>query len=179
MQSEVTSILLFLNTLNLLEGSDRLGVASGLSEWFREDVLGSPWEISLQDVVWAVEFREALRSLASINSGGAPSPAALEVVNRAARSALLRLRFSPEGRSSLDSMGPGLDGTIGRLLAAMHMAMTDGSWSRIKICRNPACRWAYYDRSRNRSRVWCEMAECGNRMKARRLRRRRSGCSEV
>lgn len=36
---------------------------------------------------------------------------------------------------------------------------------RLKICR--ACGWLFLDRSRNRSRQWCDMAVCGNRAKAR------------
>jgi predicted RNA-binding Zn ribbon-like protein len=35
---------------------------------------------------------------------------------------------------------------------------------RLKIC--PNCHWLFLDRSRNRSRAWCDMAVCGNRAKA-------------
>jgi len=35
---------------------------------------------------------------------------------------------------------------------------------RIRICGN--CGWLFIDRSKNRSRVWCDMAVCGNRQKA-------------
>lgn len=45
---------------------------------------------------------------------------------------------------------------------------------RLKIC--PNCQWLFLDRSRNRSRTWCDMAICGNRTKARRhYRRNREG----
>lgn len=37
---------------------------------------------------------------------------------------------------------------------------------RMKIC--PNCGWLFLDRSKNRSRAWCDMAICGNRAKARR-----------
>jgi predicted RNA-binding Zn ribbon-like protein len=36
--------------------------------------------------------------------------------------------------------------------------------ARLKICGN--CGWLFIDRSRNRSRMWCDMAVCGNRVKA-------------
>ncbi|MCB1447757.1 MAG: CGNR zinc finger domain-containing protein [Rhizobiaceae bacterium] len=36
---------------------------------------------------------------------------------------------------------------------------------RLKIC--PECEWLFIDRSKNRSRNWCDMAVCGNRTKAR------------
>lgn len=35
---------------------------------------------------------------------------------------------------------------------------------RMKICGN--CGWLFLDRSKNRSRSWCDMAVCGNRVKA-------------
>ncbi|HWU62536.1 MAG TPA: CGNR zinc finger domain-containing protein [Ensifer sp.] len=35
----------------------------------------------------------------------------------------------------------------------------------LKIC--PNCEWLFLDRSKNKSRAWCDMAVCGNRMKAR------------
>ncbi|AFL49480.1 putative RNA-binding Zn ribbon-like protein [Sinorhizobium fredii] len=41
---------------------------------------------------------------------------------------------------------------------------------RLKIC--PNCEWLFLDRSRNRSRTWCDMAVCGNRTKAKRHYRR-------
>jgi predicted RNA-binding Zn ribbon-like protein len=41
---------------------------------------------------------------------------------------------------------------------------------RIRIC--PNCAWLFLDRSRNRSRTWCDMAVCGNRRKAQRHYRR-------
>ena len=45
---------------------------------------------------------------------------------------------------------------------------------RIRVC--PNCAWLFLDRSRNRSRTWCDMAVCGNRSKARRhYRKRRIG----
>lgn len=45
---------------------------------------------------------------------------------------------------------------------------------RLKIC--PNCEWLFIDRSKNRSRTWCDMAVCGNRAKARlHYRKKRKG----
>ena len=41
-------------------------------------------------------------------------------------------------------------------------------------CGNPRCRFLFVDRSRRGSRIWCEMAVCGNRMKVGRHRRGRA-----
>jgi predicted RNA-binding Zn ribbon-like protein len=39
----------------------------------------------------------------------------------------------------------------------------------IRACCNPECRWIFVDVSKNRTRRWCSMKICGNRMKARRF----------
>ncbi len=54
-------------------------------------------------------------------------------------------------------------------LGAVAEAVVNGTRERLKISRDPDCRWAYYDHSRNKSRSWCPMAACGNRAKARAL----------
>ncbi|MEQ1944890.1 CGNR zinc finger domain-containing protein [Mesorhizobium sp. VNQ89] len=44
--------------------------------------------------------------------------------------------------------------------------LSGNEWRKIRIC--PNCNWLFVDRSRNASRLWCDMAVCGNRHKARR-----------
>jgi predicted RNA-binding Zn ribbon-like protein len=39
---------------------------------------------------------------------------------------------------------------------------------RVKECGSDNCNWLFLDTSKNRSRRWCDMKECGNREKARR-----------
>ncbi len=112
-------------------------------------------------------LREALRVLLLANNGGRPEPAAVDVVNRAA--ARLRVQLTEDGRPELVG-----EDALDAVLAIALEAMLDGSWSRLKACRN--CRWAFYDYSRNRSATWCSMLICGNRTKTRTYRaRRRTG----
>jgi len=47
----------------------------------------------------------------------------------------------------------------------------EGALARLRIC--PNCNWLFLDRSRNASRLWCDMAVCGNRRKASRHYHRR------
>ncbi|MQA89444.1 MAG: hypothetical protein GEU90_04305 [Gemmatimonas sp.] len=47
--------------------------------------------------------------------------------------------------------------------------------SRVKECAGEGCSWLFVDLSRNRSRRWCDMRECGNRAKARRFQARQRG----
>lgn len=50
---------------------------------------------------------------------------------------------------------------------------------RVKSCADTECGWLFLDVSRNRSRRWCDMSDCGNRAKASRFyKRKRSGRSD-
>ena len=44
---------------------------------------------------------------------------------------------------------------------------------KIKACADPACGWLFIDVSRNRSRRWCDMKDCGNRAKVNRFYRKK------
>lgn len=58
--------------------------------------------------------------------------------------------------------------------ATVHSALSllaGETRERLRICGN--CGWLFIDRSRNRSRIWCDMAVCGNRQKASRHYHRR------
>jgi predicted RNA-binding Zn ribbon-like protein len=43
----------------------------------------------------------------------------------------------------------------------------------MKACPGDACNYAFYDHTRNNSRMWCSMARCGSRAKMRAYRTRR------
>ncbi len=137
-----------------------------LSEWLEEQgVAARPAALAR-----AREVREALRELLVANNERRPGPpAATELLEHAAEKSRLTVRFHL--RAELAPLADGVDGALGRVLAAALGAMWDGSWSRLKACRN--CHWAFYDESRNRSAAWCSMQLCGNRLKTRAYRRRK------
>ena len=58
------------------------------------------------------------------------------------------------------------------MLLVVRDAQLLGTWRRLKACRDPQCRWAFYDRSHSQQGAWCEMRVCGNRAKNRRFRQR-------
>jgi predicted RNA-binding Zn ribbon-like protein len=53
--------------------------------------------------------------------------------------------------------------------------LTSGELERVKECPHEegGCGWLFYDASKNRSRRWCDMADCGSRVKMRRMYARR------
>jgi len=46
---------------------------------------------------------------------------------------------------------------------------------RLKLCAGENCGWLFLDHSKNRSRRWCTMADCGTLTKVRRFRARQAG----
>jgi predicted RNA-binding Zn ribbon-like protein len=143
----------------LLNSRDVHGGAEWLPDWLAEHGLADA------QLERACELREALRSLVLGNNGFALDPGALEVVNRAA--ARVSLRIEESGGLRVQADGDALDAVAAVVLGAM----LDGSWGRLKACRN--CNWSFYDYSPNRSATWCSMQLCGNRAKTRAYRRRR------
>lgn len=122
------------------------------------------------DLARAREVREALRELLYANNGHGAEGEPERTLDEAARVAELTIDFAAR---ELRSRADGLGGALGHVLAATFTAMADGTFGRLKACRNRGCRWAFYDYSRNRSARWCSMQLCGNRTKVRAYRRRR------
>jgi len=68
-------------------------------------------------------------------------------------------------------LGQDLNAVIAEIVISFCETLVNGELSRIKICNNRDCLWVFYDRSKNRSRRWCEgNTGCGNLMKVRRFR---------
>jgi predicted RNA-binding Zn ribbon-like protein len=51
---------------------------------------------------------------------------------------------------------------------SMAELLTSELVTRVRECEGEGCGWLFLDLSKNRSRKWCDMADCGNRAKARR-----------
>ena len=154
-------VQLFVNTVNCESGED------WLVTWLEGEGVKAP----AADLERARVVREALRELLHANNlheiEGDPWP----VLTAAADAAQLSIDFS---RPQLVARAPGVDGAVGQMLAMVYAAMADGSFERLKCCRNDHCRWAFYDYSKNRSASWCSMQLCGNRRKTRAYRARRT-----
>jgi predicted RNA-binding Zn ribbon-like protein len=161
----------FVNTYDLEDHTDRVGTPEDLSAWLREEGLFSGREqISAQDVRHAAEVRGAIRELLLTHIGRPLDPAAPKKLDAAARRAGLGVRFHSDGGSAVEPDAKGVDGAVGEMLAIIASAMADGSWERLKACAADDCHWAFYDHTRNRSGLWCDMAVCGNRAKVERFR---------
>ena len=62
-----------------------------------------------------------------------------------------------------------LDQMLWPILSSATELLSSTEIERIGICEGDGCGWLFYDNSRNHSRKWCDMGDCGNRAKARRF----------
>ena len=163
----------FVNTNDLETGPDLLPDAGTLRAWLVEaGVLDPAVELNADGHRRAIALREAIRELVAGHAGLPHDPDAMRIVNDAAARAGLRpVLEDPQTR--FEPSADGLDGALGHIVAAIHAAIGEGTWARLKACERDVCRWAFYDHSKNRSGHWCSMAVCGSREKNRRAYRRR------
>jgi predicted RNA-binding Zn ribbon-like protein len=89
----------------------------------------------------------------------------------------VRAELDSDGVVGLAAAGDSVAERLVELLLVVRDAQRDGSWTRLKVCANDECRWAFYDRSRNHGGTWCEMSACGNKLKNREFRARRRKAS--
>lgn len=165
----------FINTARLEDGVEGFDEAGHLAAWLRgRDLLAAGAGVAEEEREVAIAVREALRDLAGVNAGRTLPDASSAQLDALAAACGLRPRFDPGGTVSLAPEVAGVAGALGRLLGIVVASIGDGRWPRMKTCRNPSCRWAFYDATRNRSAVWCDMAACGNRAKARSYYARRT-----
>ncbi len=166
-------VRLFVNTLDVEDAKDDLTSAEALADWYRDKrLIGPAARVSAADLNEALAVRDALREILFANHGGPLDEEAAATVNKVLTSRPLVLRLGREGIEFAPAQPSDAGAALARLLAICFRSMADGTWPRLKICRADTCRWAFYDRSRNRSGSWCSMAICGNRTKVRNYQRR-------
>ena len=164
----------FLNTVALHEAdSEEFTTSNTLQAWLvARGLMPTGQTAEASDLKHAIALREAMRGLIGVNTGGTAYPLDVATLNEAVIASRLRPRFGSDGRPRLEPETSGVVGAMGRLVAACMRAMASEHWHRLKLCDRDACRWAFYDQSRNHSSRWCRMASCGNIEKATRFRKR-------
>jgi len=118
------------------------------------------------------------QALASLARGNAPPASALGALNGFLPDAL--------GHLAVDSTGDGcgcswtwrhdgvdLDRMLWPIVWSTLGLLTSDQSRLVRQCGNQRCGWTFVDTSRNRTRKWCTMRDCGNRAKARRHYERR------
>jgi predicted RNA-binding Zn ribbon-like protein len=194
MHSAIAPLLLvqaFVNTLGTDLGTDMLAQADEARAWLADAGLRGSAPVNgpdlASDLRLAREVRESIRAIIALNTEDKPlgedkqlTETELEPVGKVLCEARPRLQVSADGQVRLEATATagGLAGGLLGLLLSIRDAQADGSWPRLKLCGNPDCQWAFYDRSHSRQGAWCDMASCGNRVKNRNLRARRAQAGE-
>ncbi len=57
-----------------------------------------------------------------------------------------------------------------RIARSYAETLANSPLDRLKTCPDPKCRWLFYDRTKAKSRIWCNEKTCGNRNRVRRAR---------
>ena len=120
----------------------------------------------------AIVLREAIfRIFSATAAEGSPADEDLTLLNRGLAQALphLQLVSAPTGLVwGWDGLTTTLDGLLWPVIRSAAELLTSDQLSRLRECSSKTCNWLFIDQSKNRSRRWCDMSDCGNRAKARR-----------
>jgi predicted RNA-binding Zn ribbon-like protein len=128
----------------------------------------------------AITLREAVyRIRKAVMKSRRPQRVDLETVNDQLLEARTHERLT-HGAHGFTWEWVGSEAPLDRMLWSIaHSAaelLTTGDLSRLGECGGEECGWLFEDTSRNRSRQWCDMQDCGNLAKVRRHRtRQRTG----
>lgn len=101
-------------------------------------------------------LRESVRARAGGPADGGFQPAGLGGANVA-------VHFDESGRGRYGTTAAGWRGVAALVAAEILLAQHTGAWERFKTCPFPVCGIAFYDESKNNSRVWHDVRTCGNR----------------
>jgi predicted RNA-binding Zn ribbon-like protein len=149
---------------------DFLATPADLAGWaVHAGVVAAPPRVDVQVLTEARELRAAVYAVfRALAEGRAPEPERLAALAAFHAAAVARATLVPAG----DRFALAWDGdVVGPLAASAVDLLRHGPLDRLKLC--DACPWLFLDVSRNHSRRWCSMNECGSRLKMRRYRARR------
>lgn len=103
----------------------------------------------------------------------APAGRDLAILNRELADARTAERLMPTDHGFvLADDGPATVDRFRHIVARDAADMLTGDVHRIKRCPDHECLWLFYDGSKNLSRRWCAMDDCGTKDKVRRFRKR-------
>jgi predicted RNA-binding Zn ribbon-like protein len=124
----------------------------------------------------AIELREALYNVFSVVAqGNRPKAGDLQVLNRNLTQALAHERVVQDGdgfRWEWEAPEEALDQMLWPVARSAADLLTSDKLARVRECDGETCGWLFVDISKNHSRRWCSMNDCGNRAKAQRYHQR-------
>jgi predicted RNA-binding Zn ribbon-like protein len=164
------------NTFAFEADEERLLDPGSARRWLLEsDLAAKTIEVGAAELDRLVECRRTIRALIDANLTGEVDPSTSAAFARLAAAHPVDLAASRGGALALDLRPAAtIDGLISQMVGIVFQAQLESQWSRLKVCASDECRWAFFDSSRNKGGTWCQMETCGNRIKNRAYRRRRT-----
>ncbi len=130
----------------------------------------------------AYRLRESLfRIFDALASGHKPAGQDLDDLNFELSKSLHRLKIllKEDGFEwGWETSQTTLDMLLGPIASSAANLLTSNDLHFVRECGGENCSWLFIDRTKNHSRVWCDMKGCGNRAKVRRHRQRISKAKE-
>jgi predicted RNA-binding Zn ribbon-like protein len=123
----------------------------------------------LRDAVYAIAW--------SLEHGHLPRPTHLQVLADEVRVARDRQRLAPAAGKlawKIEEEPKTLDAPLWQVALSAESYFTTADLTRLHSCPGEECGWLFEDQTRNRSRQWCDMGDCGNVAKVRRFRSRQA-----
>ena len=125
----------------------------------------------------AITLREALyRIFRATATGEKARPGDLAVLNLNLAQALphARIIYAREGMTwSWEHSEDALDQMLWPIARSAADLLTSDRIGRVRECSGDTCGWLFVDASKNHSRRWCSMSDCGNRAKVNRFYKRK------
>jgi predicted RNA-binding Zn ribbon-like protein len=141
---------------------------------------------SLAEAVFreASALGEAVYRLFAAQAHGQPLPDPdFDALNATLARLTAGLRLAPASQGfawELAAKGQELDWPVRLIAFSAAEVLTSEVLDRVGQCEDDrGCGWLFVDTSRNRSRRWCEMNDCGNRAKQSRHRRRAASALSI
>jgi len=159
----IADLLQWANEAGLLSPADHERLAAHYSRSSREAAAALTKAITIRNLVLSIFIGIAngrslpSQRLSELNSALVQFPGLLRVNKHSDR-------IEREWTSAAD----GLQQVLFAVLSSAAELLASDRVRRVRECASADCTWLFVDESRNRSRRWCEMRACGNRMKARR-----------
>jgi len=170
--------LTFSNTIggrNSSSPSDRFQSLQDLRTWLSRQGILQDDASSIDDpknLERGIRLREAIYNIGSaVAAKRLPDDDDLSELNWNVQRAIVSARLTIEGDKiawDLSSQRGSVAGCLGLIALSAAGLFTSSRATKIRECGNHECGWLFLDLSKNHSRKWCDMSDCGNLAKARR-----------
>ncbi len=123
----------------------------------------------------ALRLREAIyRICIAALKRKSPNSADLKLLNQEIHEARNHEFVDSSFRIRIESTNSDLNQILWPVALSARELLTTDDLKRLQQCVSENCGWLFIDTSKNHTRQWCDMSDCGNRAKVRKFRSKRN-----